>query len=113
MAGHYGIKNGKVLVFNDLSKLRPGDKLYINDDQGATFTFVVRESKIYDPQADTLEIFTSNDGKVHLNLITCEGTWNKATQNYSKRLVVFADKKMPEQNTQPFTLTLRSGLFKY
>jgi hypothetical protein len=30
-------------------------------------------------------------GKVHLNLITCGGVWDKVGKSYSNRIVVFAD----------------------
>lgn len=93
IAGHYGWKNNKPLVFNNLYKLRQGDKLFVTDDKGAVISFVVRESRSYDPNADAADVFALNDGKSHLNLITCEGVWNKASKSYSKRLVVFADKE--------------------
>ena len=90
MAGHYG---GKASAFDNLYKLRKGDKLYIEDDKGATITFMVRENRRYDPNADASSVFSSSDGSAHLNLITCEGTWNKVSKSYSTRLVVFADKE--------------------
>lgn len=93
IAGHYGWKNMEGSVFDDLHKLRKGDKLYIEDEKGATITFVVRESRRYDPQADASAVFGSNDEKAHLNLVTCEGEWDKVSKIYSKRLVVFADKE--------------------
>jgi len=93
IAGHYGRKNKRASVFDNLYKLREGDKLYIEDDKGVTIPFVVRESRRYDPQADAPDVFSSNDGKSHLNLITCEGVWNEALQSYSKRLVVFTDRE--------------------
>lgn len=93
IAGHYGWKNGKASAFDNLYKLRKGDKLYIEDGNGATITFVVRESRRYDPQADASAVFGSNDGKAHLNLVTCEGEWDKVSKTYSKRLVVFTDKE--------------------
>jgi len=93
IAGHFDWKNGAPAVFANLDKLRPGDKLYIEDDKGVIIIFVVRESRSYDPQADASGVFGSNDGKAHLNLITCEGIWNKAAKSYSRRLVVFADKE--------------------
>lgn len=93
VAGHYGIKNGKGSVFDNLYKLREGDKIYIEDEKGATIVFVVRESRRYDPNADASDVFGSNDGKSHLNLVTCEGEWDKVAKTYSTRLVVFADKE--------------------
>jgi LPXTG-site transpeptidase (sortase) family protein len=94
IAGHYGTwKNGKGSVFDNLNKLRAGDKIYIEDDKGIDITFVVRESRSFDPKADASEVFSSDDEKSHLNLITCEGTWNKDSKSYSQRLVVFTDKE--------------------
>lgn len=92
ITGHYGRqKNGGGSVFDDLSKLRQGDKLYVEDEKGVSITFVVRESRSYDPNADASDVFGSSDGQAHLNLITCEGDWNEAEKSYSKRLVVFTD----------------------
>lgn len=93
VAGHYGWKNGKTSAFDNLYKLRKGDKIYIEDENGTTITFVVRESRRYDPKADASYVFGSYDGKSHLNLITCEGAWDKVFKTYSKRLVVFTDKE--------------------
>ena len=92
IAGHYGWTKGKALVFNNLHKLRKGDTLYIEDEKGGIVHFVVREIQEYDPEADASEMFGSSDGKSHLTLITCQG-WNKTTQRYSKRLVVFTDQE--------------------
>lgn len=94
IAGHYGVwKDGQLGVFNNLHKLQPGDKLYIDDGKGGTATFVVRESRKYDPDADASAVFSSSDGLAHLNLVTCEGEWNSTTKSYSQRLVVFADRE--------------------
>lgn len=93
ISGHYGWKNNKPAVFDNLYKLRKGDKLYITDNSGLTTTFIVREARRYDPKADASNVFASSDGKSHLNLITCEGIWNKLLKSYSKRLVIFADKE--------------------
>ena len=92
ITGHYGIwKNGKGSVFDNLHKLRVGDKLYIEDDTGTIISFVVLESRSFDPKADASTVFSSDDGKAHLNLITCEGAWNESKKSYSERLVVFTD----------------------
>lgn len=91
IAGHYGRKNKRGSAFDNLHNLRPGDKAYIEDDQGSISTFIVRMAKRYKPDANTSNIFASTDGKAHLNLITCEGIWDKKTKSFSERLVVFSD----------------------
>lgn len=94
ITGHYGTwKNGQGSVFDNLHKINAGDKLYVEDANGTTNVFVVRESRSLEPSADTTDIFSSEDEASHLNLITCEGTWNKDSKSYSKRLVIFADKE--------------------
>lgn len=91
--GHYGWKSKKASAFDNLHKLRVGDKIEVEDDQGMTTTFVVRENRRYEEKADASTVFVSNDGKSHLNLITCEGDWDKVAKSYPNRLVVFADKE--------------------
>jgi LPXTG-site transpeptidase (sortase) family protein len=91
--GHSGWKNNIPAVFDNLYKLKKGDKIYVEDDGGAIITFVVRESKKYGPHDNVPEVFITNDGKSHLNLITCTGIWNIFSKSRSNRLVVFADKE--------------------
>ena len=93
IAGHYGWKNDIPAVFDNLYKLKKGDKIYIEDSTGTTLTFVVGEIGIYDQNADASNVFGSNDGKSHLNLITCEGVWNVALKGRPSRLVIFTDKE--------------------
>lgn len=93
IAGHYGWIGNKGSVFNDLHTLKKGDEVSVIDVKGNNIVFVVRESRKYDPNADATIVFKSNDGKAHLNLITCEGVWIESQKTYSDRLVVFTDKK--------------------
>lgn len=93
IAGHYGWNERSVpAVFNDLQTLKVGNKLSVYDKKGERMTFVVREMRKYDLNADTTEVFRSKDGKAHLNLITCNGKWDGALRTYTTRLVVFTDK---------------------
>lgn len=92
LAGHYGQKDGKGSVFDNLHTLQKGDVIYVEDEKGTTTAFIVRESRIYNHQDDAQAVFIPTDGSAHLNLITCQGAWNVATQTYLKRLVLFADK---------------------
>lgn len=91
--GHYGWKSKKPSAFDDLYKLRKGDKISIEDDKGAVISFVVRGSIRYDQSASAPDVFVSKDGKSHLNLITCEGQWDEVSKSYPNRLIVFADKE--------------------
>jgi len=93
IAGHYNWINNMPAVFDDLHKINKDDEISIEDENGVITTFVVRKIQTYDKDEDSSDIFTSDDGKAHLNLITCTGAWNKAEQAYSKRLIVFTDKK--------------------
>jgi LPXTG-site transpeptidase (sortase) family protein len=92
IVGHSGWKDDMPAVFDDLHKLATGDKIYVVDETAATTTFVVREVKMFGENKAAAGVFDSSDGKAHLNLITCEGTWNKAKKSYPNRLVVFADR---------------------
>lgn len=89
IAGHLDGEDGKLGVFANLDKLKTGDELSIEDDTGKTIHFVVRESRIYDSSYAEI-VFKPNDS-AHLNLVTCDGTWDGVKKSYSKRLVVFTD----------------------
>jgi sortase A len=94
IAGHYGRwKDGKESVFDGLHTLQKGDNVSVKDEKGTVTTFVVRALRTYSQDQIAPEVFGSSDKIAHLNLITCEGTWNGAQQSYSNRLVVFTDKK--------------------
>jgi LPXTG-site transpeptidase (sortase) family protein len=94
IAGHYGWIEDKGSVFNELQTLIKGDEITVVDEKGVINNFLVREIKHYKPDATVPEVFMSNDKKSHLNLITCNGTWDEAKQTYSNRLVIFTDKKI-------------------
>ncbi len=89
--GHFGWKDGKPAVFDNLHTVKPGDRVTVEDAEGRVRTFIVRELRTYNAGDDTRDVFKGGDSKAHLVLITCEGEWNKGEQSYADRLVVFAD----------------------
>lgn len=94
MDGHFGPwQDGEGSVFDDLSKLKKGDSLNVVNEKGVTTNFIVEGSQTFSKDADTASVFTSRDGIAHLNLITCNGAWDKVSKSYTMRLVVFANKK--------------------
>lgn len=90
IAGHYDGENGTKGVFENLHLLKRGDKIYIKVSSRKTKSFIVRESRMYDPKADASAVFNQSDGS-YLNLITCDGQWDDFQKSYSKRLVVFTE----------------------
>lgn len=93
LAGHYGWKSAQSAVFDSLHTLIIGDKISVQDINGETVVFTVSNVRSYDLTDIAPEAFSSNDGKAHLTLITCEGVWDANLKKYSGRLVVFADKE--------------------
>lgn len=86
--GHSGYRGGRAAIFDNLKKLVAGDSVIVVDDAGAVISFVVSESRLLKPDADTTEIFARSDRRF-LNLITCTGDWNETASTHSQRLVVF------------------------
>lgn len=89
--GHVNWFNGAKGVFENLRKVKAGDVITVQNDTGEVTRFVVRETRMYAAAEDATAVFFSQDGKAHLNLITCDGAWDKGAKQYTERLVVFAD----------------------
>lgn len=90
IAGHLDSAYGAPGVFWHLNKLKTGDDIYIIDHNKKTLHFQVKDNKIYSSSAPLEEIY-GRGGKARINLITCNGVWDRETQDYSNRLVVSAE----------------------
>ena len=78
-------------IFGELRRLRPGDRIFVSDVDGAELTF--RVSAVRAEPLDgfpTLGVFGPAQGRF-LNLITCAGHYDAARRTYDHRLVVFAE----------------------
>ena len=91
IAGHYGWRDGVGSLFNNLNKLVKGDVISTVDENGQVKEFIVTRSALYAPNQDATDVFKSDDGKAHLNLVTCQGLWSDADRTYTERLVIFTD----------------------
>lgn len=87
IAGHIDGEHGEAGVFANLHQLKKGDKIFVEDNNGKSLTFILEQSQRYDP-GYAEEVFSRND-KAYLNLITCDGVWDGMQKSYTKRLVVF------------------------
>ena len=91
IAGHLDTRSGTPAVFYNIGKLKLGDRIQVIDDKEQVFTYSVVRTESYDYDKVPLQEIFATKGKARLNLITCEGAFDSASQNYSKRLVVYAE----------------------
>ena len=93
LAGHLDTPQGKPAVFYSLGTLKKGDEIKVTNSKGKKLIYVVEKIATYDTDKFPLvEVFADASGK-RLNLITCNGTWDKNNKNYLKRLVVYSTLK--------------------
>lgn len=93
IAGHYDNKDGSPSVFYDINKLKPGDEMIVKDKSGKQHTYAVTNVQTYElTEFPLIEVFGAGD-KPMLNLITCEGNYDKNSKLYSHRLVVYSELK--------------------
>ncbi|OGK25855.1 hypothetical protein A2954_01080 [Candidatus Roizmanbacteria bacterium RIFCSPLOWO2_01_FULL_37_12] len=91
ISGHLDSTTGEGAIFYHLHELEPGDSLYVTDELGAQYTFVVTRKEIYEYDKVPLEEVFGESSKKHLNLITCTGQWNFSQRNYSHRMIIYSE----------------------
>jgi len=90
IAAHFDKPSGAPAVFYHLSSLKSGDEIKISDESGNVLTYRVTESTAYPYDNFPLQKVFNSPGTPTLNLITCDGTWDRTKKTYSNRLVVFS-----------------------
>jgi len=93
--GHSGYADGRPAAFDDLPKLKVGDKLYVEDARGTRIMFIVRKKKLYGRSASAAGVFGRASSR-RLNLITCTGSFDVVAGTHAQRLVVFAEHQRPK-----------------
>ncbi len=97
IAGHLDTAQGKPAIFWRLNELKIGDIVVVQDEKQQSHLFRVREKKVYPyDQAPLQQIFGKSEG-AHLNLITCDGTWNVHAGTYTERVVIYTE-RIPANN---------------
>lgn len=80
-------------VFYELKELKSGDTITVERGDGTVLTYKVAKSQTYD--ADKVDMAAAlapvNPDKPGLNLISCTGKVVKGTNDFDKRIVVFAE----------------------
>lgn len=90
VAGHVDTRTGPA-VFARLSELRAGDRIWVVRRDGSRVRFVVRRSARYaKARFPTARVYGPTRGAA-LRLITCSGTFDRASGHYLDNTVVYAD----------------------
>ena len=89
LAGHLDSTTGPA-VFYKLDQIKVGDILTVVDKDNRSIQFRVTKSQVYyNDEAPLYEIFGPSD-ESHLNLITCDGAFDRNSKEYDRKLVVFS-----------------------
>jgi sortase (surface protein transpeptidase) len=79
-------------IFHNITSLIPGDTLQVQRGDGALLTYTVIKSQTYSiANVDMSTILEPMTNKPGLNIMTCGGNVIKGTNNFDKRIVVFAE----------------------
>ena len=90
MAGHLDNVRGQPAVFWRLDELKAGDEIIVRFDDESEKRFEVMSVESYNADEAPLTRIFGVDFERDLNLITCDGNWNRQNKLYDKRLVVYA-----------------------
>ncbi len=91
IAGHLDSKTGPA-VFWRLVELKAGEVVSVVNDQGETTRFEVKKTAVYETEEAPLEEVFGPSDVARLNLITCDGAFDRETRTYDRRLVVYTEK---------------------
>jgi sortase (surface protein transpeptidase) len=101
IAGHLDSRSGGPAVFWGLSRLQPGDEVTVTYENGDRYTFGVQdiETVPYDIEGEAVAAIFGPSQTSDLNLITCNGQWDRGKATYTQRLVVYTS-LIPEKTVR-------------
>ncbi|MFI2613377.1 class F sortase [Streptomyces sp. NPDC018584] len=79
-------------VFYDLSAARPGEKIDVTRDDGTVAQFTIDDVQVVtSDRFDAKKAYGPHEeGRAELRLITCGGTFDRATRSYTANVIVSA-----------------------
>jgi sortase (surface protein transpeptidase) len=90
LAAHVDMAGEGPGAFFDLDRLRTGDQINVDFDDGTTSTFVVSQAeRVPKGELDFDSVF-SPVGQPLLRLVTCGGSFNRTTRSYDDNIVITA-----------------------
>ena len=91
MAGHLNTPELTPSVFWNLKNLKPGDVIIVQNENGREVNFAVREVRSVDTAEFPVQEIFGPSSKPQLNLITCDGYFDRKEGTYNRRIVVYSD----------------------
>jgi hypothetical protein len=91
MVGHYDSTSGPA-IFYRLNNIKVGDAIEVAREDGVKVSFIVTSREEYGQDRFPTEKVYGKTSRPALRLITCSGSFNQASQRYSRNLIVFAEK---------------------
>jgi LPXTG-site transpeptidase (sortase) family protein len=91
-SGHVDWYTGEKGVFWGLRDLKVGDEIAIKLSDGMELKYKVVRNEVYKAEAAPVEEILGETAQEAITLITCDGVFNKRTQDYSDRRVVRAER---------------------
>jgi LPXTG-site transpeptidase (sortase) family protein len=92
LSGHLDYHDYGAAVFWRLKELQQGDLVEVRLDDGSVLRYQVSLKLSYDARTAPVQEIIGPTGKEVVTLITCGGTFDSESRNYSHRLVVRADR---------------------
>jgi LPXTG-site transpeptidase (sortase) family protein len=90
MAGHVDYINYGAAVFYNISKLKEGDEIQIDLENGERAVYHVTVVTSYEAATAPVDEIVGPTDVETVTLITCGGTFNRVTRDYDRRTVVRA-----------------------
>jgi LPXTG-site transpeptidase (sortase) family protein len=87
-AGHLDFEGHGPAVFWRLNEVRKGDEIAVTLRSGTVVNYRVTNVTSYDADSMPMEKVVGPTNEKTITLITCSGTFSRATRDYDKRLVV-------------------------
>ena len=89
MSGHVDSDHDDQAIFRNLSRVKRGDRIIVGMADGTARSFIVQSTEVYPFDRSPIDRIFGSDSVPRLNLITCEGNFNRSSKNYDRRLVVY------------------------
>jgi len=89
IADHFNKPDGSPAIFYELTKLSTGDIITV-EGSGQKLHFEVVKTQTYDVSTFPIKRVFERTAAAYLNLITCDGVFDKSKRSYNKWYIVYA-----------------------